>query len=72
MGREQAALQLRQQTLEIRKRVLDDEHPDTLQAMNNIASSYLTLGRYQEALELDKKALEVRKRVLGDEHSDTF
>ena len=54
--------------LEIRKRALGEEHPDTLANMANLASTYHQRGRYDEAEELEVRVLEIRKRVLGDEH----
>ena len=37
------------ETLEIRKRVLGEEHPSTLGSMNNLANLYRRQGRYDEA-----------------------
>jgi hypothetical protein len=39
--------------LEIRKRVLGDEHPDTLTAIANLALTYGDQGRLKEAEELE-------------------
>ena len=72
LGRNREASQLRQRTLEARKRVLGDEHPDTLLSINDLAESYFILGRYQEALQLNQQALEVQKRILNDEHPNTL
>lgn len=46
------AMPLFHQIFEARKRLLGDEHPDTLRVMNNIAESFTKLGRYQEAMNL--------------------
>ena len=43
-------------TLKLRKKVLGEEHPDTLQSMNNVAYEVGELGRRQEAFEMMKKA----------------
>ena len=58
--------------LEIRKRVLGEEHPDTLTSMHSLANLYNDQGRYAEAEPRYLKTLEIRKRVLGEEHSDTL
>ncbi|KAJ7854241.1 hypothetical protein B0H13DRAFT_1189095 [Mycena leptocephala] len=58
--------------LEQRKQVLGDDHPDTLLAMGNLASTYQHLGKFQRAEELEVVVLEKRKQVLGDDHSDTL
>jgi thioredoxin-like negative regulator of GroEL len=38
--------------LEKRKQLLGADHPDTLQAMANLAATYHQLGRYKKAEEL--------------------
>ena len=53
------------------KRVLGDDHPDTLRSMNNLASLYNRQGRYDAAEPLYLETLETQKRVLGDDHRDT-
>ena len=58
--------------LEVSRRVLGEEHPDTLASMNNLAVLYLDQGKYAEAEPLLVKALEVGRRVLGEEHPDTL
>ncbi len=71
-GLSKEAMQLFQQILEARRRLLGNEHPDTLKVMNDLAKSFTVLGRYQEAMNLYKQALELQKRILGDEHPDTL
>ena len=61
-----------QKLLESQKRVLGEEHPDTLQSMLSLAESYSNLGQDQEAMHLGKQTLELRKRVFGDENPDTL
>ena len=52
--------------------MLGTEHPDTLTAMNNLASTLRAQGDNGGARRLEGRALEVRKRVLGEEHPDTL
>ncbi len=59
-------------TLEIKRRVLGEEHPSTLVSMNNLALVYSRQGRYDEAEPLYLQTLEIRQRVLGEEHPDTL
>ncbi|KAJ7904909.1 hypothetical protein B0H13DRAFT_1881498 [Mycena leptocephala] len=59
-------------TLEKRKLLLGEEHPDTLSAMANLAVSYRKLGQLKEAAELEAVVLEKRKLLLGEEHPDTL
>lgn len=58
--------------MKVMKRVLPEEHPDTLNPMNNLANLYRRQGRYDEAELLMVKTLEIRKRVLGEEHPHTL
>ena len=56
----------------MRKRVLGEEHPDTLSSMGNLAVVYYEDGRYVDAEALILEALEIEKRILGEEHPDTL
>ena len=59
------AEQMQVQVSETQKRVLGEEHPDTLASMGNLASTYRNQGRWKEAEQLDVKVSETRKRILG-------
>jgi tetratricopeptide (TPR) repeat protein/predicted Ser/Thr protein kinase len=61
-----------ERALELRRRVLGEEHPDTLTSMNNLGMMYQHQGRQAQAEALWVKVLEVRRRVLGEEHKDTL
>ncbi|KAL5386219.1 hypothetical protein DPSP01_004302 [Paraphaeosphaeria sporulosa] len=71
-GRYEEAKELEVQVMETRKRVLGEEHPDTLTSIANLASTYRNQGRWKEAEELEVQVMETRKRVLGEEHPDTL
>jgi len=58
--------------LETTKRVLGQEHPDTLTTMNNLAFTYNSQGRWKEAEELQVQVIATRKLVQGKEHPDTW
>jgi L-lactate permease len=58
--------------MEARKRVLGEEHPDTLSAMSSLATTYLNLGQWKDAEDLEVLVMEARKRVLGEENPDTL
>ncbi|KAJ7811658.1 acyl transferase/acyl hydrolase/lysophospholipase [Mycena leptocephala] len=63
---------LRVIVLEKQKQLLGADHPDTLLAMANLATTYHKLGRYQEAEPLDSIVLEKQKQLLGADHPDTL
>ncbi|KAI9783322.1 MAG: hypothetical protein M1816_001420 [Peltula sp. TS41687] len=54
------------------QRVLGQEHPDTLNSMGNLASTFRDQGRWKEAEELQVQVMETRNRVLGQEHPSTL
>ena len=57
--------------LEVRRRVLGEENPDTLISMNNLAGAYRYEGKYAQAEPLLVKALAIKRRVLGEIHHST-
>jgi eukaryotic-like serine/threonine-protein kinase len=63
---------LEQRSMEIRKRVLGLEHPDTLMSASAWARALYREGHYPEAEKLFRETLERRKRVLGPENRDTL
>ncbi|OIP34016.1 MAG: hypothetical protein AUK47_18360 [Deltaproteobacteria bacterium CG2_30_63_29] len=65
------ARRFQENVLEVRRRVLGEEHPNTLTSMNNLASTLKAQGDLEGARELIEKALEVRRRVLGEKHPNT-
>ncbi|KAH7379370.1 kinesin light chain [Phaeosphaeria sp. MPI-PUGE-AT-0046c] len=71
-GRFKEAEALEVQVLQTRKRVLGDEHPDTLLSMATLASTFRDDGRWKEAEDLEVQVLQSRKRVLGEEHPETL
>ena len=63
---------MHRQTLELREKVLGQEHPDTLTSMNNLAMVLSSQGKYEEAEEMHRQTLELREKVLGKEHPYTL
>src|ERR1017187_4424886 len=70
-GEHQAARELGEDTLARRRRVLGEDHPDTLASADNLAFS-LQGVRGQAARELGEDTLARRRRVLGEDHPDTL
>ena len=56
--------------MEIRKKVLGENHPDYANSLNNLASLYQAQGDYPRAEPLFRQALEIQKKVLGENHPD--
>jgi serine/threonine protein kinase len=61
-----------QQAMEIQKRVLGPENPETLKSASSLAYILYQEGHYTEAEKLDRDTLDVQRRVLGPEHPDTL
>ena len=58
--------------LDMIKKVLGEEHPDTLLSMANLAGMYLRQEKWTDAEQLEVQVLDVRKKVFGAEHPDTL
>ena len=56
----------------MRRRVLGEEHPDTLTSLNNLATLLQDMGELPEARRITEQELAVCRRVLGEEHPDTL
>ena len=70
-GRYKEAEELFVQVMQTRKRVLGDEHPDTLASMHNLAFTLRLQARREEALALMETCFQLRQQVLGEQHFDT-
>ncbi|KAL4789255.1 P-loop containing nucleoside triphosphate hydrolase protein [Aspergillus venezuelensis] len=71
-GRWSEAEKLEVQVMETLKTVLGDKHPNTLNSMANLASTYQHQGRWNEAEKLELQVMETSKTALGAEHPDTL
>jgi len=58
------------QVLDMEKRMLGADHPDTLISMANLASTYANQGRWEAAGELGVQVVEIRKEKPGADHPD--
>ncbi|WP_257139609.1 tetratricopeptide repeat protein, partial [Streptomyces sp. or20] len=52
------------------ERLLGAEHPDTLTARGNLATSYWQAGRTGEAIAIEETVAADTERLLGAEHPD--
>jgi hypothetical protein len=66
-----AARALHERVLQIRRRVLGDDHRVTLTSMNNLASTLCAQGDFGAARALQEQMLPICQRVLGEEHPYT-
>ncbi|KAL9023934.1 MAG: hypothetical protein Q9196_006874, partial [Gyalolechia fulgens] len=66
------AINLSEMAMDVRMKILGQEHEDTLDSMNMAGEAYQLGGRWKDAEELNIRTMEIRKRVLGEEHPDTL
>lgn len=69
---DRAAESLLKRALEVRKRVLGSEHPDTLQSVTKLAGLLASEAGDADLEGLFRRVLEVQERVLGPEHPTTL
>ena len=62
---------LLEKAVDIRRRILGPENPDTLRSMSDLSRTLDHQGHYAEAETLIRQTLDIERRVLGPEHPDT-
>ncbi len=72
LGLYDAALPLQERALATRRRVLGEEHSDTLLSISHLGTLLTRQGRLSDAEPYLREALEKRRRLLGEEHPDTL
>ena len=58
-----SAEQLIVQVMDMRKKVLGADHPETLTSMGNLALTYGNQGRWNEAEQLQIQVMDIRKKL---------
>ncbi|KAL9605598.1 MAG: hypothetical protein Q9179_001215 [Wetmoreana sp. 5 TL-2023] len=66
------AVDLSFMAMKVRKKILGQEHEETLSSIGMVGQAYSLGGRWKEAEELEVQVMETMKRVLGKEHPDTL
>lgn len=70
-GKYNEALKHHRYALEIRKKILGEEHITTAESLDDIGSVFWNQSNYDEALMNYSKALEIREKTLGENHTET-
>ncbi len=70
-GKYALAQPLYEKTLEIRRRLLTDDHPETARNYNFGGQNLDELGKHAEAQPLLEKALKIRRHLFTEYHPDT-
>jgi tetratricopeptide (TPR) repeat protein len=72
LGLYDAAKPLLERALETRRRVLGEEHPDTLMSMAQMGNLLMNQGKRDEALPYHRQVLDTTRRVLGEDNALTL
>ena len=64
------ARQFFEQALNIRRKILEKDHPDLAVTYNDFAGLYKDQGKYKEAEVFYNNALDIRKKILVKDHPD--
>jgi serine/threonine protein kinase len=72
LGLFEQALPLQMAAMETRKRLLGNDHPNTLMSINNTGLLLHKVGRVAESERYTREALDGMRRVLGNDHPDTL
>ena len=67
-GKFNEAISIAGESLELSEKALGPEHPDTAQALNNLAVLYDSMGDYAKAEPLYQRALKIKEKALGPDH----
>ncbi|HEX6900970.1 MAG TPA: serine/threonine-protein kinase [Thermoanaerobaculia bacterium] len=68
LGRNEEALRHVRRGLEIRRKVLDPDHPDFGRSYNSLGNIYTNLHRYKEAAAAFENSVQVSRRHYGPNH----
>jgi hypothetical protein len=71
-GKLSDAAAMQRDTLEKSRRILGEEHLDTIWAMSPLAIILRHQGKLSDAAAVQRDVLEKRQRILGEEHPDTI
>ncbi|KAH6971486.1 P-loop containing nucleoside triphosphate hydrolase protein [Ilyonectria sp. MPI-CAGE-AT-0026] len=72
IGRWQEAELVHTEVLKDKSQTLGNEHPNTLTAMENLATTLLTRGQLSKAAEIQREVLQKKQRILGNENPHTL
>ncbi len=72
LGMHQESFTVFQRALNLRREKLGEDHPTTLDSMNNLAMAYHDAGRLDMAIPVLATTLEKRRILLGADHRDTI
>ena len=72
LGLHAEAQQQIERALDLRRRVLGPEHPDTLSSMNQLAMVFIARGRNSDAEGLLTRVVEAQRRLHRDDHPDAL
>lgn len=61
-----------QRALDLRRKVLGEQHPHTLESIAALAAAYHYQGQHEKAIACYKQVIGLRRQTLGGKHPDTL
>jgi tetratricopeptide (TPR) repeat protein len=71
-GLSDKAIPLTEEYLEKSRKILGQDHPQTLESASNLALLYASIEQYHSAESLYEECLQTKKRILGQDHPETL
>ncbi|KAK2135897.1 hypothetical protein NOF04DRAFT_1378044 [Fusarium oxysporum II5] len=69
-GRMMEAVSALKHVVEIRERILEEDHPDRLTSEHELAGAYLYNGQTKKAVEMLEHVVKTRERISAEDHPD--
>ena len=60
------------EVLALRREILGDQHPDTVESMHNLAITWSNRGRSDDAMAMIVECLKLRRHILGPTYPFTM
>lgn len=72
VGRTSESVKLGRVCLELRREILGNDHPDTIDCLSDLAAALESQDDLELSKRMQRQALQASERVLGPEHPDTL
>lgn len=72
LGRSREAEPLVREAIELRERVLGEDHPETVSSLSDHAMILLALGQQSDAEPILRRVMDLRLRMHGEDHPDAL
>ena len=70
-GEFEKAKKYHEESLSIRRTMLEENHPDIAMSLNNLGLLFQDQNEFEIAKKISRRSLSIRRTVLGENHPDT-